>query len=98
MTADCKVQIVRDGAGDLEREVWEFMVMDFPRVVLESHMHERRESKRHKWVAYRGYMRLAFNRYSVVKWETTPPEVPEDVVTEALDVLAERLVFKKGTR
>lgn len=93
-----RVEVVR--GDDLVRERWVFTVFDFPMVLLEYFGGEERKTRRHKWRATRKYERLGVRRgpYYEGMIITEEPEIPEDVVVEAVKKLGERLEFQVWTR
>ena len=91
----------KDSNGGQTQKSWTFVVMDTPRaltVYLESYSEEYRGFRKRKWVAQRAYHRIAVNRWSGPSIIPEEPEVPEDVLGQAMAQLRARLTFKKWTR
>lgn len=88
---DLYVEVAR-GEDPLKRRVWTFVILDFPRVHLEEYAEQERPSKRHKWRTKAHYTRLSYRGEGEVIREE--PEVPEDVLKEAVGKYRERLEFK----
>jgi len=86
-----RIQVLRS-TDDLTRRCWEFTILDFPKVHLEYYGEEERATRRHKWKSVGDiYTRLDHRRHGSIKEE---PEVPADVVEEALAKFAEQLEFR----
>ena len=87
-----RMEIVRE-EGPLRRRVWTFTVLDFPKVILDGYSVQERATKRHKWRALdEGY----YARLGRVR--SPEPEVPDDVVEDALQAYREMLVFEVWSR
>jgi len=86
-----RIEISRE-TSDLTRKLWVFTILDFPKFHLEYYGEEERKTKRHKWKAPGPtYHRLERMRHGTINEE---PEVPADVLEEALAKFAEQLEFK----
>lgn len=86
-----RVEVIRE-EGPLRRQVWTFTILDFPKVILDLYSVQGRASKRHKWRVLEGdYCRLGRGR-------PPEPEVPDDVVEDALQAYREQLVFEVWRR
>lgn len=85
-------------SDDLRRRVWEFALFDFPRVVLDVYREEDRPSTRHrKWRTLRRYQRLRYGNFHGEKIREEP-EVPGDVLEEALERYREQIAFARWER
>ena len=94
MSYSIKAQVVRV-IDDLNRERWEFSLWDSPKAYLETYAVDERKTKRHKWRTKAAYERLGSGRtahYEIIREE---PEVPQDVIDEAMEKLRGQLVFSR---
>lgn len=90
-----RVAIVERQHSKTERDVWEFSVLRYPDVHLEFYGKQSRKTPRHKWVSSTSYYRLGMDRNSNVGTRIpAEPEVPEDVLAEALEQVRSKITFK----
>lgn len=87
-----QVDVTREN-GSLARERWVFAILDFPSVVLDAYHREHRATTRHRWRPEGSWHRLSFGRQYATK-TLQRPEVPDDVIAEAIHKYSYALVFK----
>lgn len=74
--------------SDTERDVWSFRVLDYPVAYLDHYARETRPSTRHrKWTAQRSWHRLGISRYAYGEHLAVEPDVPHEVLGDALAAL-----------
>lgn len=94
-----RVEVEHLGEGGLERELWVFEVLRFPQVVLEHYGQYARKTKRHKWrMAGDRYDRLHVDRHEPGNRLKEEPDVPEDVMNEAMQLMRDKMKFEKWSR
>lgn len=90
-----RVATVERRHSKTEREVWEFTVLDYPTVHLEFYGKQERKTPRHGWKSKTSYHRLHMDRNRDVGDRLKEePEVPEDVLEEALEQVRSKITFK----
>lgn len=90
-----RVALVERRTSKTEREVWEFSVLRYPDVHLEFYGKQSRKTPRHGWKSTTSYHRLHIDRNANVGTRLKEePEVPEDVLAEALEQVRSKITFK----
>lgn len=94
------ITVTREGE-DLSREVWRFAFITMGGellVTLDEYEPQARATKRHKWKkAGPGYYRLG-GAHMERPFLTEEPEIPEDVVEEAVEGFRSRIEYKRWYR
>ena len=91
-----RITVTRE-TDELHRQQWVFTTFNLPAIHLEEYAEEARKTKRHKWrvEGNQVYSRLFGSRFQGLKVE---PEIPQDVIDEALDAARAMIGFQVWER
>lgn len=81
-------------SGDLARRIWQFTLYDLPRIRLSFYGEQERATRRHKFRSKKSYSRLDPRSHNIRE----EPDVPDDVIEEAIEQVFSRIEFRKGRR
>jgi len=89
-----RITVTRREKDGLRQQVWDFTLFDLPAIYLENYVLEERETGRHKFRPVQVYNRLSGGRAHFATIIKEEPEVPKDVLEEAIAKVQKMIGFR----